>query len=87
MDNALSIIHLNSRSLQHNYQAIKEYLTQFPMFNIIAVSETWVSEEKAADVVIEGCELCTTNRENRNVGRVAMFIRFEMQQLWKVLGI
>ncbi len=41
MEGALSIIHLNSRSLNKNVIHIKDYLHQFNTFNVIAVSETW----------------------------------------------
>lgn len=50
MENALSVIHFNSRSLYKNFSKIKEYLSKFNKFNIIAISETWLDEEKASDM-------------------------------------
>ncbi len=44
------------------------------MFNIIAVSETWLIGEKEADVVIDGYNLLTTNRKSKNGGGVDLFI-------------
>lgn len=46
-DKNISLIHFNSRSLQSNFEAIQDYLNQFKsQFNIIAISETWLNEEK-----------------------------------------
>lgn len=41
MDGTLSIIYFNSRSFYSNFTKIKDYLKQFTMFSVIAVSETW----------------------------------------------
>ncbi|XP_051941806.1 uncharacterized protein LOC127614500 [Hippocampus zosterae] len=61
LENALSVIHLNSRSL---YKKIKEYLTKFNKFKIIAISETWLDEDKTTEMEIEGYEMFATNTEN-----------------------
>ncbi len=54
MEGALSIIHLNSRSLYKKFIHIKDYLCQFNTFNVIAVSETWLDNEKIHEVELEG---------------------------------
>lgn len=47
LDNGISIIHFNSRSLYTNFHNIKDYLSQFKTpFRVVAISETWLSAEK-----------------------------------------
>lgn len=79
MDGTLSVIHFNSRSLYSNFTKMKEYLRQFTMFNVIAVSETWLSNEKGADVELEGYELFATNRTNKKGGGVALFVNNDLR--------
>lgn len=71
---AFSIIHFNSRSLYKNFNSIKEYMLKFSKFNIIAVSETWLNEEKGYNVELEGYELYTMNRKNKKGGGVAIYV-------------
>lgn len=58
MDGKLSLIHFNSRSLYTNFGHIKEYLNHFKTpFTIIAVSETWINEDKGTDFFLDGYNL------------------------------
>lgn len=41
------------------------------MFSVIAVSETWLNDEKGKDVELEGYRLFTTNKKNKMGGGVA----------------
>ena len=71
----LSIIHFNSRSLYANFHNIKYYLGQFSQpFNIIAITETWINNERGMDFELEGYEMICKNRENKNGGGVALFV-------------
>ncbi len=74
MEGALTIIHLNSRSLYKNFIHIKDYLRQFNKFNVIAVSETWLDNEKIHEVEMEGYNLFTVNRVNKKGGGVALYV-------------
>ena len=74
MENALSIIHFNSRSLYKNFSKTKEYLSKLQKFNIIAISETWLDGEKASDMGLDGYELFTMNRVNKKGGGVALYV-------------
>lgn len=62
MNDALLIIHFNSRSLYTKLGKIKDYLSKFRKFNVVAVSETWLDDEKVDDMKLDGYELFTTNR-------------------------
>ena len=74
-DNKLKIIHFNSRSLYTNFDQIKEYLMDFKNpFDIIAITETWINEEKGMDFELEGYNLVCMNREKKGGGGVALFI-------------
>lgn len=43
-------------------------------FNIIAISETWLDNEKVSEMGLEGYELFTMNRVNKKLGSVALFV-------------
>lgn len=71
----ISMIHFNSRSLYANFQSIKDYLRQLKnLFSIIAISETWLNDEKGLDFEIDGYELNYKNRVNRSGGGVAIYV-------------
>ena len=75
VDNKLSIIHFNSRSLYANFNSIKDCLSQFKQpFSIIAISETWISSEKGADFDLEGYEFNYINREGKTGEGVAVYV-------------
>lgn len=70
-----SVIHFNSRSLYSNFSKIKDYLQQLQQkFSIIAISETWLSDEKNLQDGLEGYEMFWQNRSNKRGGGVALFV-------------
>ncbi|XDV33591.1 hypothetical protein PO909_003956 [Leuciscus waleckii] len=74
-DYGLSIIHFNSRSLYANFLYIKEYLSHLNNpFQVIAISETWLTSEKGVDYELNGYELNYVNRENKKGGGVALYV-------------
>lgn len=75
MGGNLSIVHFNSRSLYANFDHIQDYLLSFANpFNIIAVSETWLNEDKGTDFYLEGYKFVCKNRRNKSGGGAALFI-------------
>ena len=75
LKNGVSIIHFNSRSLYANFQDIKEYLSQFiTPFSVVAISETWLTQDKGIDFELEGYEFNCINRVNKRGGGVAIFV-------------
>lgn len=71
----ISIIHFNTRSLYANFHKMKEYLSQFNTpFNIIAISETWINDEKGVDFELNGYEFNYINRKNKSGGGVAIYV-------------
>lgn len=79
IDGHLSVIHFNSRSLGKNIEKIKELLDSLFKCNIVAVSETWLNEDKMSEVQIEGYDLVTVNRNNPKGGGVALYIDSALQ--------
>ena len=74
-DKCFSIIHFNSRSMYANFNSIQNYLRKFDNpFNIIAISETWFSEERGVNFELEGYELNYTNRINKKCGGTALYV-------------
>lgn len=74
MANALSVIHFSSRSLYKNFSKVTECLSKLKKFNIIAISETWLDNEKVSEMGLEGYELFTMNRVNKKGGGVALYV-------------
>lgn len=79
VNGAFSIIHFNSRSLNKNYNIIKQYFSQFNKFSVIAVSETWLDADRCYEVELDGYELFTTNQINRGGGGVALHIDADLR--------
>ena len=75
LDDKLSIIHFNSRSLFTNFVNIKDYLHSFSHpFSIIAVSETWINKDKGVDFELNDHELSYNNRQSKGGGGVAIYV-------------
>lgn len=75
INGTLSIIHFNSRSMYANFGSIKDFLQCFTHpFSIIAISETWFSNERGIDFALNGYELVHVNRNDKTRGGVAFFI-------------
>lgn len=73
--NKLTIIHFNARSLYTNFHNIRDYLQTFTeRFNIIAITETWITTEKGLDFDLEGYEFMNINRNNKAGGGVAFYV-------------
>lgn len=74
-DGKLSIVHINGRSLYANFKSIKNYLHSFSQpFNIIAISETWINDERGIDFEMDGYELTYSNRLSKGGGGVAIYV-------------
>ncbi|XP_042076683.1 uncharacterized protein LOC106633234 [Haplochromis burtoni] len=75
VEQGITMVHFNSRSLYANFQSIKDYITQFEQpFNVIAISETWITPGKEEDFKINGYEFLHVDRINKKGGGVALYI-------------
>ena len=75
----ISFIHLNARSLNSNFREIDDYLSSLNYkFDIIAISETWVSEPEHNKFNINGYDVYHTNRKNKRGGGVALYVKQEL---------
>lgn len=75
MDNTFSLIHFNARSMYANFNKMKEYLNKMNgKFKVIALSETWMKQERRTEFPLDGYELYYTNRDNKTGGGVAFFV-------------
>lgn len=75
-----SIIHFNSRSLYTKFGQIKDYLKSLKhTFQVIAISETWLTNEKGADFVLEGYDIFSVNQIDKKGGGVAFFVQKDFQ--------
>lgn len=69
LDEALSIIHFNSRSLKGNLEKIKELLCQLDKnFKVIAITESWLKDSDINDVQIDGYNMFYVNRVSKKEG-------------------
>lgn len=58
-----------------NFNSVRDYLHTFQQpFNIIAISETWITTEKGVNFEIEDYEFIYNNRQSKGGGGVAMLI-------------
>lgn len=58
-----------------NFSKIKEYLHLLKQkFGIIAISETWLNDEKELQDGLEGYEMFWQNRVSKRGGGVALFV-------------
>ncbi len=71
-----SVVHFNSRSLYTNLSKIKEYLQQLQhSFSVIAISESWLRDDKELPERIEGYEMYHQNRVHKRGGGVALYVK------------
>ena len=78
-DHGLSIIHFNCRSLPQNFDKVKETLNELKtVFDVIALTETWLNTSNMNDYTIEGYESYHSVRENRVGGGVALYIKMDI---------
>ena len=74
-DSDFLLIHFNARSLNKNFQKIKEYLDDLKLsFDIIPISETWTEPNTTEDNLVNGYEVFHVARANRKGGGVALFV-------------
>lgn len=72
----ISVIHFNSGLLCRNFSKIKDYLQQLKhSFSIIAVVETWLSDDRELQDSLDGSEMFNLNRISKRGGGVAMFVK------------
>ena len=72
-----SLMHINIRSLQKNFDTLEEFLrvtNQFP-FSVIAVTETWLHESSPPIFDIDNYQFHHVDRKNGKGGGVAFYIR------------
>lgn len=80
LDNAnenLSIMHLNIRSLNHNFDNLKQLIDN-PLqstFSVIGLTETWLTKSSSAHYALPGYKLIENSRNNRTGGGVAFYIK------------
>lgn len=78
--NGFSIIHFNSRSLYANFDHIKENVQSLKYsFQVIAITETWLTNEKGSNFILGGYNLFSVIRKNKRGGGVAFFVQKEFQ--------
>uniref|UniRef100_A0A8C6MEW6 Reverse transcriptase domain-containing protein n=1 Tax=Nothobranchius furzeri TaxID=105023 RepID=A0A8C6MEW6_NOTFU len=71
-----SLIHINCRSLYVSFDQINAYMKTFKhQFEVIALSETWLNEEKGTDFDMVGYHLFYTNRGKKKGGGVALYVK------------
>lgn len=74
-DQALSILHLNSQSLNRKFEKIIDFLrTLKKKFKVIAITETWLKNTDNNTVNIEGYNMFSINRIGKRGGGVALYI-------------
>lgn len=62
------------------FAEIQDYLESLkPQFQVIAISETWITKEKGANFVLEGYDFFSVNRINKMGGEAAFYVQKDFQ--------
>ena len=73
--NDFSILHFNSRSLNKNYDAIEQFISQLNLkFSIYGFSETWINNKTPLLFNMDGYTFYHNDRHGRRGGGVALLI-------------
>ena len=84
IEQSLSIIHFNCRSMKSNFDNIDCLLERCGVkFSIMALSETWMNEEKGDDFDIyhfKGYSVHFMNRKHKKGGGTALYIKDSIKQ-------
>ena len=76
LDNALSMMHLNVRSIQKHFDEVVEYINSINYnFDIIGFSETWHTNSTADLYNIPGYQCMHKYRESRKGGGVTLYLK------------
>ena len=76
----LSFIHFNARSLNTNFQKIKDSINDLKLsFDIIAISETWAETDTIDGFTLNGYEAFHIVRGQRKGGGVALYCSSKIQ--------
>ena len=74
------LIHFNCRSLASNVIKLKESITTLEFtFDVIALSESWLSDNDIDIFCIEGYDILSCSRLNKKGGGVVLYIRESLQ--------
>ena len=75
-----SLIHFNCRSLASNFIKLKDSITALEFkFDVIALSESWLSDNDNYIFCIEGYDILSCSRLNKKGGGVVLYIRESLQ--------
>ena len=76
---SFSVLHLNSRSINKNFESFKEFSSTINFkFIIVRSSETWVEDtsfSKNSNFQLSGYKVLHQTRKNRKGGGVCVFVR------------
>lgn len=73
--NGIGIIHINCRSLKKNFEGVKTLISTSKVnFDVIALSETWLSENEVIDYQLDNYNVVSVCRNSRG-GGVMLYIR------------
>ena len=73
---SLSVCHVNIRSLQRNFYALKNYFAGLEFeFTLLGVSETWINDMNCDYFSKPAYHFIENHRSDRSGGRVGIFLR------------
>ena len=73
--NISALIHYNCRSLAKNFAMIRDHLTSLDsMFDVIALSETWLNDDNSDSFNLDGYDLVSCSRSSKKGGGVGLYI-------------
>ena len=78
-DKQFSMLHINARSLPHNFDQIHSYINSLNFsFSIIGISETWLKPNSIVSFDIDGYDFIRSDRSNGRGGGVGLYVRKDL---------
>ena len=75
-----SLIHYNCRSIVKNFNMLKDHVTTLEvMFDVIALSETWLNDNSSDTVNLDGYDFVSCPRSSKRGGGVGLYIKNSLQ--------
>ena len=85
--NSFSVLHLNIRSINKNFEAFTEFYSKLNhIFSVICFSETWASEEninKNSTFELKNYNVIHQVRNSRKAGGLCIFIHEKFHEKFK----
>lgn len=80
VENSLSFLHLNTRSIVNKFDSLKQLINSFKIpFQVIGLTETWLNDTNDDLFEIEDYSFVNVNRHSKNGGGIGIYISNQLK--------